>query len=135
MRRAVQEQPGSGNLVTCDWCGAEEQVPGRPCRACDRYTVVLPPWAEAGGRRRRWFTRRRLAVYGVLLVLLGYVAWSNYSFLPDPVILLFHRPATSVTSGSLPGQWSMVGRDLQLTRYLPDITQVDPIIRTAVRLK
>ena len=123
MRRAVQEKPGSGNLVTCDWCGAEEQVSGRPCQACARYIVVLPEWAEAPGRRRRWFTRRRPALYTVLLVLLGYVAWANYPFLPDPMILLFHRPATSVTSDSLPGQWSMVGRDLQLTRYLPDITQ------------
>jgi outer membrane protein assembly factor BamB len=122
MRRAVEEQPRSGNPVICDWCGAEEQVSGLPCRACNRYTVLFPQWAEAS-RRRRWFTRRRLAVYGVLLVLLGYVAWANYSFLPDPVTLLFHRPSTSVTSDSLPGQWSMVGRDLQLTRYLPNITE------------
>ncbi len=64
-------------------------------------------------------------VYGVLLGLLGYIVWANYAFLPDPVILLFHRPATSVTSGSMPGEWSMVGRDLQLTRYLPSIT-LDP---------
>jgi outer membrane protein assembly factor BamB len=69
-----------------------------------------------------WFTRRRLAVYAVLLGLLSYIAWANYPFLPDPVVLLFHRPGTAVTSGSTLGEWSMVGRDLQLTRNLPKIT-------------
>ena len=95
---------------------------GRPCRACERYTGALPQWAETG-RRRRWFTRRRLAVYGLLLGLLGYIAWANYAFLPDPVILLFHSPATRVTSDSMPGDWSMMGRDLQLTRHLPNVTR------------
>ena len=69
------------------------------------------------------FTRRRLGVYAVFLALLGYLAWAHYLFLPDPVILLFHRPATQVTSDSTPGDWSMVGRDLQLTRHLPDVVQ------------
>ena len=128
MRRAVQEQPGPNNLVTCDWCGAEEQVSGRPCRACAHYIVVLPEWAEAPRRRRKWFTRRGLAVYGVLLVLLGYIAWANYPFLPDPVILLFHKPSTSVTSASPAGQWSMVGRDVQLTRYAEGAAK-DPVGR------
>ena len=95
---------------------------GRPCRACERYTGALPHWAETG-RRRRWFTRRRLAVYGLLLGLLGYIAWANYAFLPDPVILLFHSPATRVTSDSMPGDWSMMGRDLQVTRHLPNVTR------------
>ena len=95
---------------------------GHACWACDRYSVVLPHWAEAG-RRRKWITRRRLAVYAVLLGLLGYIAWANYPFLPDPFVLLFHRPATQATSDSMRGDWSMGGRDLQLTRNLPNISR------------
>lgn len=120
MRCVGEEKPEPGNLVTGDCCGAEEHVSGCPCGTCDHDAVSLPHWAEVG-QRRRLFTWRRLAVYGVLLGLLGYIAWANYPFLPDPVILLFHRPATQVTSDSMPGEWSMVGRDLQLTRYLPNI--------------
>ncbi len=80
----------------------------------------LPPWA-AGQGRRRWFTRRRLAYAGILVLLVGLVAWLNYPFLPDPVILLSRRPVTNLSSASSPGQWSMSGRDLQLTRYLASV--------------
>jgi len=108
-------------VVECNWCGAADQLLGRTCRSCDRYIVVLPQWAEAR-RSRKWFTRSRLVLLGVLLTILGFFTWVNYPFLPDPVILLFHKPTSSVTSNSLPGQWSMVGRDSQLTRYLPNVT-------------
>ena len=109
-------------MAECNWCGAEDQTQGRTCLSCDRFIVIVPHWAEAR-RRRKWFTRRRLMLLGVLLTILGFVSWLNYPFLPDPVILLFHKPTTSVTSNSLPGQWSMVGRDTQLTRYLPNVAR------------
>ncbi len=123
MNQITEESSSASDGMTCSWCGAENQSPGRACENCHRPMVRRPVWATLDARRFKWFTRRHMIVAGVLFVFLIFVAWLNYPFLPDPAIILFHRPATSVTSDSLPGQWSMVGRDLQLTRYLPIITQ------------
>jgi len=48
--------------------------------------------------------------------LLGFLLWLNFPFVPDPVILIFNRPTSTLTSESLPGQWAMNGGDLQQSR-------------------
>ena len=56
----------------------------------------------------------------VALLLAVFVFWLNFPFLPDPMILLFNRPTTSLTTRTLPGQWPMNGGDLQQRRYVAD---------------
>ncbi len=108
----------SDNPAACPWCGAENQAAGSFCRVCRRVITRLPRWAQAG-RRRRWrFTWRRLLLWGTATILLGLIAWLNYPFLPDPVILLFRRPTTSLASTSAPGQWAMSGGELQQRSYV-----------------
>ena len=68
----------------------------------------LPRWAQAG-RERRFFTRQRLLISGGLLLLLAFILWLNYPFLPDVRILLFNRPVTQLSSDSPAGQWTMAG--------------------------
>jgi outer membrane protein assembly factor BamB len=47
-------------------------------------------------------------------------AWLAYPFLPDPVILMFKRPTTTLSSDSPPEQWAMWGLDLQQRRYVAE---------------
>lgn len=54
---------------------------------------------------------------GVLLVL-AFILWLNYPFLPDVRILLFNRPTTELSSNSLPGQWSMAGGDITQSKVI-----------------
>ena len=56
----------------------------------------------------------------VALFLAAFIFWLNSPFLPDPMILLFKRPTTSLTSQSWPGQWPMNGGGLQQRRYVED---------------
>lgn len=109
------------STVSCRWCGADNQITGQPCQQCHRYTVSLPRWAQFLPRRQRWLTRRRFLPLGILFLLLATVVWFNYPFLPDPIILLFKKPTTNVSSTSSPGQWAVAGRDLQMTRYVADM--------------
>ena len=122
MSRVTDETPSSSISITCAWRGAEDQTAGRTCQICNRLTVRLPDWATHEGKRFKWLTRRHLIMAAVSLVIRGFVAWMNYPFLPDPAVILFKRPITSLSSASLPGQWSMVGWDSQLSRYLPRVT-------------
>ena len=105
--------------TTCPFCGATDQVMGEMCHDCRRWVVERPEWAEHP-RRKRLITRRRMMVLAALMVLLAAVVWTNYPFVPNPVILIFKRPSTNLSSASLPGQWAMHGRDLQQTSYVPD---------------
>ena len=107
--------------ITCHWCGAENQTPGQPCEHCDRYIVELPDWVEQLPSQRKWLTRRRAIRIGVIAIVLTFVVWLNFPFLPNPIILLFNRPVTDLSSASQPGQWSMMGWDHQKTRYLPQV--------------
>lgn len=84
-------------------------------------SVTVPRWALLG-RDRRLFAPRRLLLAGVMVVLVGLLAWTNYPFLPNFKILLFNRPSTSLSSTSLPGQWSMSGRDLAQSRYVASLS-------------
>lgn len=122
MSRVTEQTPPASIGITCSWCGAENQTAGQACQSCKRLTVNLPEWATDEGKRFKWLTRRHLIMAAVTLVILGFVAWINYPFLPDPAIILFKRPTTDLSAVSLPGQWSMVGWDSQLTRYLPHVT-------------
>ena len=80
--------------------------------------AALPAWAR-GPRQRRFFTRKRLSSGGVILLLLGFLLWLNYPFLPDFRVLLFNRPTSQLSSQSTPGQWAMHGGDLAQTKALP----------------
>ncbi|MFB3098297.1 MAG: PQQ-binding-like beta-propeller repeat protein, partial [Dehalococcoidia bacterium] len=90
------------------------------CQSCGHLIARVPPWVVFGRRRRRYFTRRRLVLAAVALLLAVFVFWLNFPFLPDPMILLFNRPTTSLTTQTLPGQWPMNGGDLQQRRYVAD---------------
>ena len=98
-------------------CGAEDQVSGT-----GPTPTPLPWWALAGRDRRR-LTPRRLLIAGVLIFLSGLLTWINYPFLPDYKILLFNRPTTNLSSTSLPGQWSMNGRDHAQRRFVSSLSQ------------
>jgi outer membrane protein assembly factor BamB len=119
MVEAASASPRNG--VSCTWCGGKEEAAGGFCSACGRVIVHFPGWALAGARRRRLFTRRRIVIAICLLFLAGFVFWLNFPFLPDPVILIFRRPTTNLTSQSMPGQWSMSGGNLQRSRYVEQV--------------
>ena len=119
MNEATQPNAGSNSAAVCGWCGAEGQEPGQPCEECDRTVALLPGWAQHDPRGRRWFNRRRVIRTSVIVVVLLFLAWLYYPFFPNPIKLIFNSPGTMLSSASLPGQWSMIGRDLQLTRHVP----------------
>ncbi|MCI0867801.1 MAG: PQQ-binding-like beta-propeller repeat protein [Chloroflexi bacterium] len=127
MSELAEERTQTGGPVACRWCGAEDQVEGSPCQQCDRIILTLPRWAYVLPSDRKWYnrwlTRRRLVRMGVLGLVLGFVVWINFPFLPDPVTLLFRKPTTAAASSSSPGQWSMAGWDAQRTRYLPEASR------------
>ena len=98
-------------------------------RAGANPAAALPAWAQ-GPRQRRFFTRKRLVSGGVILLLLGFLLWLNYPFLPDFRVLLFSRPTSQLSSQSAPGQWAMHGGDLAQTKALPrDAAGTPPVGR------
>jgi len=121
MNEATRPDAGSNSAAVCGSCGAEGQEFGQPCGECDLRVTNIPEWARHDPRGRRWFTRRRLIRTGVVVVILFFLAWLYYPFFPNPIKLLFNSPSTMLSSASLPDQWSMVGRDLQLTRHIPTV--------------
>lgn len=80
----------------------------------------LPDWAQETPRRRRLLSRRNLAIAIVALVVIGFVTWLNFPFIPDPVILLTRQPDLLVDSAGTGAQWTMAGRTLGQTRYVAD---------------
>jgi outer membrane protein assembly factor BamB len=118
MSDVAQRNRVSDRTLTCRWCGAPEQVVGSFCQNCGRAIVRVPEWAGPLRGRRRVFTGRRVALFSILLVFLGFVLWLNFPFIPDPVILLFKGPTASLTSDSQPSQWSTSGRNINQTRYV-----------------
>ena len=119
MNDVTHSETGSNNTVVCGWCGADRQTPGQPCQQCNRVVVTIPGWAQELPGSRKWLTKRRLVRTAAAAVLLAFAAWLYFPFFPNPISLLFKAPSTKVSSASPPGQWSMAGRDLQLTRYIP----------------
>ena len=115
--------------MTCPWCGAEVQTVGRNCQICGKLISELPEWATTGVepshallsrvRLRRW----RLTILVVLVFVLGFGFWLSVPFIPDPVVLLFKKPTSDLTSASLPGQWSSVAWNLGGTRNIEDFSR------------
>ncbi|MCH7995630.1 MAG: hypothetical protein IIB57_14460 [Planctomycetes bacterium] len=68
----------------------------------------LPRWGEQLPSQQKWLTRRRAVRISVIAVVLTFLVWFNYPFLPDPVILLLKKPSTDLSSATQPGQWSMI---------------------------
>ena len=109
-----------GNAAACNRCGAEQQAVGAICQSCGHIVAGVPRWVQFGRRKRKYLTRRRLVLAAVALFLAVFIFWLNFPFLPDPIILLFKQPTTSLTTQTLPGQWPMNGGDLQQRRYVED---------------
>ena len=86
----------------------------------------LPPWAQAG-RERRLFTRQRLLLGGGILLLLAFILWLNYPFLPDARILLFNRPTTTLSSDSPAGQWTMAGGNVDQSKAVSGAAAGPPL--------
>jgi outer membrane protein assembly factor BamB len=98
----------------CPWCRAQGRTAWGTCDTCGRY-YLSRGWARPPRRRLplRWIA----AGLGVVVLLF---AWLAYPFLPDPIILLFKRPSTTLSSDSSADQWAMWGLDLQQRRYVAD---------------
>jgi eukaryotic-like serine/threonine-protein kinase len=112
------ERSGVAGRTLCPWCGAEARDWDGKCPSCGRFFTRQRAWLDDQQRRQRRQLLRRLALGTTAALLLAVAFWINYAFLPNPFTLLFKRPATSISSNSPPGQWAMLGRDLQLTRYV-----------------
>ena len=104
--------------VRCPECGEQVLDDSGRCSSCNSDTQVLPPWALYG-RDRRLFTRKRLIRAGIVVLVLVFLLWLNYPFLPNYRVLLFNRPVTAATSNSAPAQWTMEGGDLAQTKAAP----------------
>ena len=129
MSNVINDSPDVQGASRCPWCGAEDQLSGRNCQSCGRLITGLPNWADVAAEaeafaaaRRRWrFTRRRLALLGVFILVVAFIGWLNFPFVSDPITILFKKPTTNLTSVSLPGQWTTAAWDLQGTRYIEDV--------------
>jgi eukaryotic-like serine/threonine-protein kinase len=101
-------------VEACPWCAAGGRTAWGTCEACGRY-YFSGGWARAPREGRRvWLVATGLAAVAVLF------AWLVYPFLPDPIILLFKRPTTRLSSDSPANQWAMWGLDIQQRRYVAD---------------
>lgn len=81
---------------------------------------LLPGWAQEVPRRRRFLSRRNVALTVVAVVVIGIVVWLNFPFIPDPVKLA-RQPDVAFDSASMSQQWTMTGRGLGQTRYVADV--------------
>jgi outer membrane protein assembly factor BamB len=81
----------------------------------------LPDWAQVASRRRRIVSRRNAIIAVAALVIVGFVVWINFPFIPDPVILLGRQPGTVFDSMSTGEGWTMHGRNLGQTRYASNV--------------
>ncbi len=110
----------SGNVETtqtvevCPWCEAPGRTAWGTCQTCGRY-YVAGGWSQTPRRRRplRWIAGG-LALAALLFACVG------YPLLPDPIILVFKRPTTQLSSNSPAQQWAMWGLNLQQRRYVAD---------------
>ena len=80
---------------------------------------ILPDWVQQNRRRRR-LSRRNILIGIVVILLLGFLLWLNFPFIPDPIILLTRQPDKLFDSTSLGNNWTMTGRNVGLTRYSAD---------------
>ena len=108
-------------LVTCPYCGLEDQRVGSRCAngRCGQVIVRLPPWAQH--RRQNWLARRlswrRIITACIVALFIVFVVWVNYPFAPNPVVL-FKKTLTQMTIDHGPGSWAAAGRDLRHSRFV-----------------
>ena len=108
-------------LVTCPYCGLEDQRVGSRCSndRCRQVIIRLPPWAQH--RRQNWLARRlswrRIITACLVTLFIISVVWINYPFAPNPIILL-KKTQTQMTIDSGPGSWAIAGRDLRHSRFV-----------------
>ena len=81
---------------------------------------LLPDWAQQASRRRRFISRRNIAIAVAAVLAIGVVVWLNFPFIPDPVKLA-RQPDAVFDSASTGQQWTMDARTLGQTRYAPDV--------------
>ncbi len=93
---------------------------GTACTSCHRIIIARPEWARPGGRTNKLVGWRRMAVMILTVIGASAVIWMYYPYIPDPVVVLFKRPVSDVTSDAVAGQWSMHSHDLQLSGYVTD---------------
>ena len=84
-------------------------------------TEALPDWAQEAPRRRRFISRRNVLIGVVAIIVIGFVVWLNFPFIPDPVILLGRQPVVVFDSASTGESWTMSGRNLGQTKYVSDV--------------
>ena len=89
-----------------------------------RAPAVVPGWARGAARRRRTLSRRNVCVGIVGIIVLGFLVWLNFPFIPDPIILLTRQPADIFASSSVGDQWTMAGRTVGQTRHAADALAV-----------
>ena len=82
--------------------------------------ILLPDWAQAAPRRRRFLNRRNIAIAVLAALVISVVVWLNFPFIPDPV-KLSRQPDAAFNSASAGQQWTMAGRNLGQTRYAADV--------------
>ena len=101
-------------VKVCPWCGARARTAWGTCETCGHY-YLSRGWTQAPRRTLplRWIA----AGLGLVAIL---CAWIVYPFVPDPIIMLFKRPTTQLSSNSPANQWAMWGLDLQQRRYVAD---------------
>ena len=86
-------------------------------------TDALPDWAQEAPRRRRFISRRNVVIGFAALVVIGFVVWLNFPFIPDPVILWGRQPEAVFDSASSGANWTMAGRNLGQTKYVADVLE------------
>ena len=82
---------------------------------------ILPDWARETPRRRRFISRRNAVIGVIALIVIGFMVWLNFPFIPDPVILWGRQPDVVFDSASMGEAWTMSGRNLGQTRYVSDV--------------
>ena len=81
----------------------------------------LPDWAQEAPRRRRLISRRNGLIAFLALIVIGFLVWINFPFIPDPVALWGRQPDAIFDSVSTGAQWTMHGRNPSQTRQVSDV--------------
>ena len=114
---SMSTNPTNANAGADTEAGAGADAPAPP--ESESPSQALPEWAQEVPRRRRLLSRRNALLAIGALLLIGFVVWLNFPFIPDPVIL-GRQPDATTASASSGASWTMAGRTLGQTRYVPD---------------
>ena len=97
-----------------------ERASNEPAEQADA-AGYLPDWAQEAPRRRRFISRRNGLIAFAAVVIIGFLVWINFPFIPDPVALLGRQPDLAFNSLSSGPAWTMHGRNLGQTRSVADV--------------